>query len=150
MKKFSGGEAAGMKRFLILLSVAALCLAVPATTLAQPSSSPNHLTILLLPQNGSGEKGTATLQQIGPDVLVSVRMQDPVAAVQPAHIHMGTCANLDPKPQYPFPSTKNRRTAATIKNVTLASLLATPHAINVHQSPTAAGIYVACGDIKRS
>jgi hypothetical protein len=150
MKPGPGGESPRMKRFLLLASVAALCAVVPGLATAQMSSmGPAHLTIPLYSQNDSQETGTATLVQSGPDVLVSVRVQNPVADNQPAHIHMGTCANLNPRPQYPFPNITNRRTQARIKNVTLASLLETPHAINIHRSTTQASIYVACGDIKR-
>ena len=135
-----------MKGFIIAL-VAALCGAVPAATIAQ-MSAPDHLTIALNAQNDSGETGTATLQQSGPDLLVFVRVKDPVADNQPIHIHEGTCAKLNPKPQYPFPNLTHGRTQIKLKNVTIASLLATPHAINVHRSTTQAAIYVTCGDIK--
>ncbi|MBV8602180.1 MAG: hypothetical protein JO359_11505 [Candidatus Eremiobacteraeota bacterium] len=136
-----------MKRFSILALAAALCGAVPAIVLAQ-ASAPDHVTIALNALNDSGETGTATLQQAGPDLLVFVRMKDTVADNQPVHIHEGTCAKLNPKPQYPFPNITARRSQVKLRNVTIASLLATPHAINVHRSTTQAGIYVACGDIK--
>lgn len=81
--------------------------------------------------------------------------QDAVPA-HPAHIHQGTCANLDPNPQYPL----NNVTAAapdapfgavevsnTTVDVTLDELLASPHAINVHRSAEDIQTYIACGDI---
>jgi hypothetical protein len=151
MKKAPGGESPRMKRFLLLALAAALCGVAPGWALAQMSSSaPAHLTIPLLSQNDSNETGTATLVQVGPDVLVTVRVKDQVADNQPVHIHQGFCGpTMDPKPQYPFPNLVNRRSQARVKNVTLASLLATPHAINVHRSTTQAGIYVTCGNITR-
>ena len=136
-----------MKRILLIASVMALCGAVPAIVHAQ-SSAPSHVTIPLLSQNDSGETGTATLMQSGPDLLVTVRVNNPVGDPQPAHIHKGTCANLDPKPSYPLPPITNRRSTTKIKNLKLETLLASPHAINVHKSPKEAAIYVSCGNIK--
>lgn len=155
MKVSSGSEARDMKRFLILATVAALCGAVPAGALAQTTSAPampgpTSLTIQLYSQNDSGETGSATFVQSGPDLLASVRVQNPVQDNQPIHIHKGTCANLTPQPTYPFPSLKNRRSQVKIKNLTIAQLLAAPYALNVHKGiGKDAAIYVSCGDIKR-
>jgi len=137
-----------MKRLLLIASVAALCGALPAIVLAQMTTAPSHVTISLESQNDSGETGTATLQQSGNDLLVTLRVNNPTAAIQPVHIHKGTCAKLDPKPEYPLPPVTDRRSTTKIKNLTLASLLATPHAINIHKSPKEAAIYVSCGNIK--
>lgn len=154
MKVSSGSEARGMKRFLILASVAALCGALPAGTLAQTTSAPSaptSLTIPLYAQNDSGETGSATFVQSGPDVLASVRVQNPVGDNQPIHIHVGSCANLNPQPKYPFPNLTNRRSQVKIKNLTIAQLIATPYALNVHKGPGKdAAVYVSCGDIKRA
>jgi hypothetical protein len=137
-----------MKRLSILALVAALCGALPAASVAQYSAQ-DHMTIPIDTQNDSGEKGTATIQQSGPDLLVSVRVTDPTAEVQPIHIHRGTCAKLNPAPQYPLTPVRNRRSYTKIKNLTIATLMASPHAINIHRSPQQAAIYVACGDIKK-
>src|SRR5579875_3956856 len=91
-----------MKRLLTLAAVASLC-ALPAIALAQSSMmSSNEVPVNLKAQNDSGETGTATLVQKGDDVVVTVKMKNAVAPTQPIHIHPGTCANLNPKPQYPL------------------------------------------------
>ncbi|HEY1728854.1 MAG TPA: hypothetical protein VGG22_10805 [Candidatus Baltobacteraceae bacterium] len=138
-----------MKRLLMLASVAVLCGAVPATVLAQMSSAPDHLTIVLSSQNGSGEYGTATFLQRGPNLVVSVNMTNPTAAKQPVHIHDGTCAKLNPKPKYPLMTLDGGSSSTTLENVSLASLLSGPFAVNVHKSPNEVGTYVACGNIKQ-
>jgi hypothetical protein len=147
MKTTFDGEAAAMKRFSILAMVAALCGVVPAIALGQISSAQEHVTIAINSQNDSGEKGTATLQQSGPDLLVHVRVVDPTAETQPIHIHKGTCANLNPVPSYPLTPVRNRRSYTKVKNLQLSALLASPYAINIHKSPQQAAIYVACGNI---
>jgi|SRR5579884_1269506 len=89
----------------------------------------------------------------------------------PAHIHQGTCANLNPTPQYPFPnvlpvsSSGNatvvapaatataapvtaaiETTSAKVK-VKLDDLLKTPHAIEVHESQANLQTAIDCGNI---
>jgi hypothetical protein len=138
-----------MKRLFLLASVAMLCGIVPATVLAQMSTAPDHLSIPIYSQNNSGEYGTVTFLQRGPNLIVSVDMQNPTASTQPVHIHDGTCANLNPKPTYPLKNLDNGSSSTTLENVSLASLLAKPFAVNVHKSPNEVGTYVACGDIKQ-
>lgn len=134
-------------KFAIVASVAALCGILRAIGLAQTSSAPAHVTITLHAQNDSGETGAATLQQQGDDLLVYVRVVNPVAPAQPAHIHEGTCAKLNPIPKYPLSPIKDGRSTTRIRNLQLASLLAAPFAINVHKSPNDIATYVACGNI---
>ena len=84
------------------------------------------------------------------------------AADHPAHIHNGTCAALDPAPAYPLndivvtppaspavgaATALPVATSVTTVPVKLSDLLASPHAINVHESATAIEDYLACGDI---
>ena len=137
-----------MKRLLTAVSLAALW-SMPAIVIAQQMmSGPDHVTVTLKPQNSSGESGTATLTQKGSDVEVIVHMKNAVAATQPIHIHVGSCANLDPKPKYPLTLVKDGESVTTVKDVQLSALTASPFAINVHKSPADVGTYVACGDIK--
>jgi len=91
-------------------------------------------------------------------------------AGHPAHIHMGTCANLNPTPEYPLPNvlpievsskgtvaptagatlaptTVTMESTSKTVNVTLDALLRSAHAINVHLSSTKIQVYIACGNI---
>lgn len=135
-----------MKRLLTLAAVAALCGTVPAIALAQMASAPGKVTIALNGQNDSGESGAATLAQEGNDVLVWVRVNGG-SALQPDHIHQGTCATLNPVPKYPLSPVKDGVSFTRVKNLHLSDLLSSPFAINVHKSPQEAKIYVACGNI---
>jgi hypothetical protein len=104
-------------------------------------------TVRLSPQNHSGQSGTALLQQRGHDIVVTLRMSGlPGAVAEPAHIHVGTCARLNPAPKYPLTNARNGTTMTTIRNVQLASLLGGRYAINVHNARHLS-IYVACGGI---
>jgi hypothetical protein len=103
-------------------------------------------TFKLSPQNGSGESGTATLTQHGGSLMVKLALTGGTGS-QPAHIHKGTCAKLNPKPAYPLTTVADGTSSTSIKSVTLAQLMKGTYAINVHKSTTDIKTYVACGDL---
>ena len=100
-------------------------------------------------QNSSGETGTVTLTPQGDKTLVVIKLTGAPATAQPAHIHMGTCAKLDPKPTYPLTSVVDGMSTTTV-DVNFMKLMASPFAVNVHKSPTEIATYVACGDLTAS
>ncbi len=111
-------------------------------------AAPSTVTVHLTAQNNSGQSGTATLTQKGSDVVVNLTMNGiPSGVAEPAHIHPGTCAKLNPAPKYPLTNATDGTTTTTIHNVMLSSLLGGNYAINVHNAKNLS-IYVACGDIK--
>jgi hypothetical protein len=87
----------------------------------------------------------------------------------PAHVHVGSCAELDPNPAFPLNNVGPRLTddnempapedvkgslsanpvmiSETEIDVNLDDLLETAHAINVHASDQDIATYIACGDI---
>jgi plastocyanin len=82
--------------------------------------------------------------------------QDTIASAHPSHVHAGSCADLDPNPAYPLqdvaPVTADGgagsvETGTTTLDVSLDDLLASPFAINVHESAENVSTYIACGDI---
>lgn len=111
-----------------------------------PAGAQNAITITMNAQNNSGESGTATLTPMGNQTKVDVNLTGAPAGPQPAHIHPGTCANLNPNPKYPLTSLTNGK-SETIVNVSLTSLMTGDFAINVHKSPQEISVYVSCGDI---
>jgi hypothetical protein len=105
-------------------------------------------TIDLAEQNGSGITGTATVTPVSEsqtEVVLDVT-GDPSDEPRPAHIHEGTCADLDPTPAYPLESVQDGHSETTV-DVSALELLAEPFAIDVHRSEADAGTYVACGEI---
>jgi hypothetical protein len=106
--------------------------------------------VTLTEQNGSGQNGMATLTDMGNgQTMVMLEISNGTTTPQPAHIHEGTCDNLNPKPAYPLSSVVNGR-SETVVDVDIDDLLAEDYAINVHKSPTEASIYVSCGNIVES
>jgi hypothetical protein len=134
-----------MKAFFIILT-ASFALTAPQAGLAAATS----VTVPMHAQSGSDQDGTAKLVQQGPNVVVTLSVAQGTTTPQPAHIHMGTCAKLDPAPKYPLTSLVNGKSTSTVKGVTLASLETGGFAINVHKSAAALKTYTSCGDIPKA
>lgn len=113
-------------------------------------ASGRSITLSMKAQNGSGESGTATLRQIGKNVMVMLDITGSGEKKQPAHIHTGTCSKLNPAPKYPLTLVEDGKSVTTIKDFSLADLTRSSMAINVHESTTNIKKYVACGNIKRA
>ena len=119
----------------------------------------SEATVTLVPENGSNETGTVTLSETKNGLVVTVTTDVAPDSPQPAHIHKGSCAKLDPAPAFPLKMVtkgSNSMGAAkgvsmtTLTDVTLAQLESGQYAINVHKSVPEAKTYVACGDIKNA
>ena len=105
------------------------------------------LTVKLDEQNGSGESGTAVLRDTAAGLVVTINLTGG-KGIQPAHIHKGTCATLDPKPAYPLKNVINGKSTTTLKGETISELQG-KDAINVHKSLKDLPTYVACGNITK-
>lgn len=129
-------------------STTAATPAAEASTGGQMMPSANQVTITLNPQNHSGESGTATLTALGDKTRVVIGITgENATGKQPAHIHMGTCANLNPAPKYPLKDVVLGK-SNTVLDTPLRSLIKGNMAINVHESASNLKKYVACGDLK--
>ena len=108
------------------------------------------MTVNLGEQNGSGESGTARLTAQGDKTKIVLDLRNPSAMMasetQPAHIHKGSCAKLDPTPAYALADVMDGKSVSTV-DVKLDVLRQGAFAINVHKSAEDIQTYVACGDI---
>jgi hypothetical protein len=110
------------------------------------SGGSSAVTVQLAAQNGSGESGTATLTPDGNRTKVSIDLSNGSATPQPAHIHQGSCSNLNPKPLYPLANVVDGKSESTV-DASLDTLKDAAYAINVHKSAAQIATYVSCGDI---
>lgn len=135
-----------------ILSLSLLAAIVGATAVASAdmqSSADAPLVVPLHAQNGSNEDGTATFIPQGDKTMVIVSLTGtPDGVAQPAHIHMGSCEKLNPAPKYPLTLVKSGVSESTVP-VPLSTLLASPFAVNVHESANDLAHYVACGNITK-
>ena len=76
-----------------------------------------------------------------------VNVANGMAEAQPAHIHKGSCANLDPKPAYPLNNVVNGKSDTTVM-VGWNELAKGGYAINIHKSATDLATYTSCGNIE--
>lgn len=134
-----------MKKLALLFVavLAVMALGGARATYAQGAS----VTVSLGEQNGSSQSGTATLTDMGDSTTVVVTISNGTSEPQPAHIHPGSCANLNPKPLYPLKSLVNGTSETTVP-AKLSEIANGSMAINVHKSGTEVATYVSCGDIK--
>jgi hypothetical protein len=123
-------------------AAALLALAVPALAADGP-----HRVFALATQNASGELGTVTLTAVGEKTRVEIALANaPTDVPQPAHIHEGSCAKLDPKPKYPLGVVTDGTLTAMV-DVPMAQLVAGGLAVNVHKSTKDIPTYIACGEL---
>jgi hypothetical protein len=105
------------------------------------------VTIELTAQGGSGQDGTATLRATEDGkTQVILELSRPPAAAQPAHIHPGTCEQLDPRPAYALSNVQDGKSDTTLP-VLLDELRNAELVINVHKSEAEIATYAACGAI---
>ena len=128
-----------MKRLLPALAVSVLGIA--GVALAQNAP----VTVKLLEQNKSGESGTVTITPQGSKTQIEVQLTGAPSAAQPAHVHAGSCAKLDPKPKIPLQNVVDGK-STTVVDMPISQVM--NGAINVHKSTEDIKTYVACGDLK--
>jgi hypothetical protein len=109
------------------------------------SSGSSTMTVDLNEQSASGESGSATLTAEGDKTTVVIDLQGNSSA-QPAHIHKGSCADLDAMPEYALADVKGGTSTSTV-DAKLADLRDGAFAINVHKSAAEVETYVACGNV---
>ena len=136
-----------MKGFVSAL-VAALVL-VPIASLAVSVNNAGHqspFTVRLNAVAGSGELGGATFSQAKDPAKTVVWVHvtgEPAGAVQPAHLHTGSCAS--PGAITNGLSNVVGGTSKTILSKPLAWFKNAAFIIVIHKSATQLGIYRSCG-----
>ncbi len=105
-------------------------------------------TLDLQEQNNSGITGTVELTPTSDGTVeVEIELDQRRGGPHPAHVHEGSCANLNPAPRWPLADVVNGRSETTI-DVDLRDLIGSEYAVNVHESSENADVYVACVDVR--
>jgi hypothetical protein len=107
------------------------------------------INVAMHAQNKSGESGRARLTPEGADKTKVEIMFKGAKGTQPAHIHEGTCAKLDPKPKQGLENVVDGKSTTTVP-MGIDALTAGNLAINVHKSTDDIKTYVSCGDIRKA
>ncbi len=138
---------ARMRSTFVAMTCLGFCVASGASLRAETQVA-GSLVYRAVAQNGSHENGTVALKPRGANTDVEIHLLNaPKGVSQPAHIHAGTCKSLDPVPKYPLEPVLDG-TSDGVVHVSIATLLKSPMAVNVHASAANAKTYVACADLK--
>jgi len=79
--------------------------------------------------------------------MVSITIDDPVSASQPAHIHEGSCGDdLNPEPAYGLTNVDDGSSETTVE-ISVDDLMSGDYAINLHMSADDLETYTSCGNI---
>ena len=106
------------------------------------------ISVTFAPQNGSKQSGSGSVTAKSGGVWVTLQVtNEPKGAVEPTHIHMGTCAKLNPAPWKVLANTVNGKSSTLVAGVSIAQLKKGPYAINLHKSLKQIGVYVSCGNL---
>jgi hypothetical protein len=145
-----------MQIFKAMALTAATAVAATAAAAAQSNAmngmqnamSAHTINATMGAQNGSNQTGTVNIKDVTGGVTVTVTLKnEPSGASEPAHIHEGTCAKLNPAPWKPLNNVVGGTSVTTVKGVTVAQLKAAHYAVNVHKSAADLAHYVSCGDL---
>ena len=132
------------RALVVALAAATLIVPVAASTAVAQQS----VTLNLASGGDSGITGTATITQTAPNRLrVEIRATGAGAGPQAAHIHQGSCAQLNPAPVFSLATVANGASTTEVDG-TLQQLTASPHAIHMHRSADELAVNVACADIR--
>jgi len=136
-------------RTIAIACAVAVGLTAPVLADDMGKMSPAAKSFDFKAQNSSGETGTVTLTAAADDsTVVTIELKGAPSAAQPAHVHIGPCAKLDPKPTYPLDSVVDGKSKTTLK-VPISKLEDGTFAVNIHKSTTDIATYVACADIPK-
>ncbi len=138
-----------MKKVVLLaIALVAMLTLSGATALADQQTTVDKM----MEQNNSGQSGTVsfTVSPDGSTLTVEINISGGSDVPQPAHIHKGSCDNLDPKPFYPLSNVVNGKSVTVITAADIEGLdyqNSNQFAVNVHKSAAEVSTYVSCGDI---
>lgn len=120
-----------------------------ATPSAEPTPSPSmpRLELDLEELNDSGISGTVTLYDAGDDRTIVEFDVEGAGGNHPAHIHEGTCGDLNPEPWQNLDNVDEEGQSMTVVDVGLDDLLADDYAIDMHLAPDELGTLIACANI---
>lgn len=115
-----------------------------------PAAAAQPVIVTMYPQSQSTEHGTVKLTPLS---ATSTRIEitlvgEPFGARQPAHIHKGTCSNLNPAPAYPLNDIVDGHSSSTVQ-VGLAALQSGQFSVNAHMSAKDLAQYVACANLSK-
>ena len=109
---------------------------------------PDAIELPLQERDDSGITGNVELSGTTEGQLeVEIELDGSEGGPHPAHIHRGSCDDLDPNPEFPLEDVVDGESKTTL-DLSLGDLVLDEYAVNVHESPENLDTYVACADLR--
>jgi hypothetical protein len=118
-----------------------------ASPMASPQADDPRITIEFTELNDSGVTGEATLYAQGDRTIVEIDLEG-TGEDHPAHIHTGTCDDIQPEPEYNLENVGEEGTSTSEVDVPLDDLIAGDYVIDLHLAANQLGTLIVCGDIE--
>ena len=136
-----------MKRQTSIIVALACGLAAALGAASSAGAQGQALALEVAGINNSGITGAAMLSEMGAGkIRVELRVDGAGAGPRPAHIHEGTCGDMNPEPKIPLTDVVNGGSTTELAG-SLRQLTSAPHAIYLHRSPAELPVFVACANI---
>lgn len=117
------------------------------TVAITPAPDARRLILDFTELNDSGVTGTATLYEAGDRTIVDIDVKN-TGKDHPAHIHAGTCGQLDAEPAFTLNDVHEDGKSRTVVDAPLEGLINGDFAIDLHLSPTELGTLIDCANIE--
>lgn len=117
-----------------------------ASPMASPQADDPRITIDFTELNDSGVTGSATLFAAGNTTIVEIDL-DGTGEDHPAHIHAGTCDDIQPEPEFNLQNVGEAGTSTSTVDLPLAELIDGDYVIDLHLAANQLGTLIVCGDI---
>nr|MBA2470181.1 hypothetical protein [Chloroflexia bacterium] len=118
-----------------------------ASPVATPGLDAPRITLDFTELNDSGVTGTATLYAAGERTIVELALED-TGEDHPAHIHAGTCDDIEPEPEYNLQNIGESGTGTSLVDAPLDDLIDGDYVIDLHLAVNQLGTLIVCTDIE--
>ena len=119
----------------------------PASPAATPAPDAPRITIEFEELNDSGVTGEAILSEFGDRSIVQLQLED-TGENHPAHIHEGSCDDIEPEPAYPLENVGESGESTTVVDASLQDLIDGDFVIDLHLAPNQLGTLIVCAEIE--
>jgi len=118
-----------------------------ASPMASPQADDPRITIDFTELNDSGVTGTATLYASGGTTVVELDL-DATGEDHPAHIHEGTCDDIQPEPEYNLENVGEEGSSISVVDAPLDELIGGDYVIDLHLAANQLGTLIVCAGIE--
>ena len=118
-----------------------------ATPPVTPIPDAPQITLEITELNDSGIEGDVVLYENGDQTIVEFKLEN-TGEDHPAHIHEGTCDDLQPQSTYDLENVDEEGTSISLVDAPLQDLIDGDYAIDLHFSPNELGLLLGCADIE--